>query len=74
MSKINNKDAAMVFRQGADEIEALRRRIDVLQAKADVIDIFAMALSGNQPQGIGAGECVAWKLRKAAGTIEAQTE
>ena len=72
MNKINNKDAAMVFRQGADEIEALRSRIDVLQAKADVIDIFAMALSGNRPQGIGAGECVAANGRLLSRSIDGQ--
>ena len=70
MNKINDKDAAMVLRQGSDEIEGLRRRIDVLQAKADVVDVFSMALSGKRPASQGFGEDVAWKMRKAADAMD----
>lgn len=70
MEKINDKDAAMVFKAGADEIECLRRQILILQAKAEVIDVFKMALSGKRPEPQGYGEDIAWKLRKAASAIE----
>jgi len=70
MTKINKKDAAMVFRQGAEEIDTLRRRIDILQAKADVIDVFKMALSGKRDEARGYGEDIAWKLIKAADAME----
>lgn len=69
MEKISNKDAAMVFRQAASEIEGMRQRIAILQAKEDVLNIFQMALSGKRPDGQCYGEDIVWKLKKAADAI-----
>jgi len=68
-TKKTDKEVAMIFQQAANEIEQLRQRVSILQAKAEVIDVFKMALSGERPQAQGYTECLVWKLRKAAESI-----
>lgn len=74
MDKISDKGAAMVLRQGADEIDLMRQELRILRAKAEVIDVFKMALSGERPGGQAFAEDAAWKLRKAADAIESREE
>lgn len=48
------------------EINNLRRRNEVLQAKADTVEIFGMALQANaRNHGIGMGEDPVWRLERA---------
>lgn len=61
--RISDEDAAMVFNQGAGEIERLRQRLAILEAKAEVIDVFRMALSGKRPEPQGYGR--SHKARRA---------
>lgn len=51
--------------QAAAEIRQLRRVNEILQAKVDTMDLFAMVLV-TQPtrQSIGMGEDIAWKLER----------
>lgn len=72
MDKISDKDAAMVLRQGADEIDLMRQELRILRAKAEVIDVFKMALSGERSERCGYAEDAAWKLRKAADAIDSR--
>lgn len=51
------------------EIESLRRRVEILQAQADVVAVFSVALLG-RPQPMGMAEDVAWKLRQEITKLE----
>lgn len=59
----------------AVEIESMRRRMDVLQAKVDMIDLFELVLK-TQPRSVGQGMGVdiAWSLRRAAADMSAEKE
>lgn len=45
------------------EIENLRRRNEILQAKVEVVEVFSVALLGPRPQG-GMSPDVAWALQR----------
>lgn len=48
------------------EINNLRRRNEVLQAKADIVEVFGLALQGNaRNHGMGMGEDPVWRLDRA---------
>lgn len=53
------------------EIVSLRRSNEILRAKVDTMDLFALVLktTPNHPS-YGAGEDVAWSLRSAINDIE----
>ena len=74
MSRIGDKDLAMVLRRGADEIESQSRELEVLRAKVDVIEVFKLALTGQRPASQGYGEDQAWKMRKAAEAVDNRTK
>lgn len=63
-------DIKNVLLQAQGEILALRRRNEVLQAKVDTMDLFALVLR-TQPayQSIGMGEDVAWLIEKEVAEI-----
>lgn len=58
-------DIKNVLLQAQSEILTLRRRNEVLQAKVDTMDLFALVLR-TQPayQSVGMGEDVAWLIEK----------
>lgn len=53
------------------EIEQLRRRNEILQAKVDVVETFSAALLG-PPSNRGAAIDVAWQLQKEIEKLEAK--
>jgi hypothetical protein len=58
---------------GAEEIRALRRRNEILQAKVDMIDLFAAVLFAKPPeQTVGYGEDVAWRMSKLADHLRSE--
>ena len=56
----------------AHEIEALRRRNEILQAKVDVVEAFSAALLGPRTP-MGASVDVAWSLRRKAEELNAES-
>ena len=52
-----------VLNDALHEIESLRRRNELLQAKVDVVEIFSAALLG-KPGPVGMSPDVVWSLRK----------
>jgi hypothetical protein len=55
------------------EIEMLRRRVEVLQGKVDMIDLFELVFkSAPRNEGGGMSEDIAWKLRRALDNIKAE--
>lgn len=60
--------------EASNEIESLRRRNEILQAKVDVMDFFACVLhtSPAQPDRLMAVD-IAWKLREAAEKLPAES-
>ena len=59
------------LRKGAEEIESLRRRNEVLQATVNTVEIFGRALQRNPGYG-ELGVDAAWNLRSMASGIEAE--
>lgn len=54
----------------AEEIQSLRQRNTILQAKVDVLDVFAAALLGPRRE-TGMAPDVLWALRKEISKLEA---
>jgi hypothetical protein len=53
------------------EIEALRRRNEILQAQVEVVEVFSVALLGPRPpQGMSID--VAWSLQKKINELDAK--
>ena len=57
---------ARLLQRAQHDIEWLRRRLDVAEAKAEVVAIFGAALCGRPAGGGIAGEDIAWALKRAA--------
>lgn len=58
-----------LLKQAALEIEALRRRNELLEAQMDVVKVFRVALMG-PPRPMGASRDVVYTLRKKADELE----
>ena len=52
------------------EIQQLRRANEILNAKVEVVEIFAAALLGRRPQG-GMAPDVVWEIDKAIAELDA---
>lgn len=61
-----------LLNQALNEIVALRRRNEILQAQVDVVNVFAVALLGRPPTQ-GATIDVAWSLQKKISELESET-
>ncbi len=60
-----------LLKEAAYEIRDLRRRNEILSAKVEVMDLFAMVLNTEPARrGQGMSSDVAWQLDKAATEIE----
>jgi hypothetical protein len=59
---------------GATEIEVLRRRLEIAEAKISVMDLFACTLMTRPyQQSQGMAEDIAWKMRNAAASLSEKT-
>lgn len=73
MASGTKQDIVNSLRLGAEEIKQLRKRNELLDAKVEVVEVFAAALGLKRgPQGYG--EDVAWRLSKHAEALEADIE
>lgn len=57
--------------QAEHEILSLRREAEILRAKAEVIEVFGLALRAPPPDRGGMSIDVAWSLRRAAEEMDA---
>jgi len=56
-------DIKHLLMQAKQEIESLRRHNEILAARNDVVEIFAMAVDpGRRHRSIGMGEDIAWRI------------
>jgi hypothetical protein len=64
-------DIKNLLLQAQHEIIDLRRRNEVLQAKVDTMDLFALVLNTSPAHGsVGMAEDVAWALQREIDNIE----
>lgn len=64
-----SREDANLMRDAAADIEQLRRRNEILEARVEVMDLFAWVLGSKppEPQSVGMAVDVADKLRRRAG-------
>lgn len=65
---------ALLLRDGANEIRALRHENEVLRAKVEVIELFDLILRPNRLSGRIVGQDVAWLMEKRAEQLGADRE
>jgi len=69
MDDATRQETLAAMNQAANEIEALRRHNEVLQAQVNVVNVFAAALLG-PPRPSGATVDPLWQLRRAAQKLQ----
>lgn len=69
-------DTEHLLRQGAEEIQSLRRQNEILAAKVETVELLATFLHARLPEhrGVSMGEDVAWKMLRQADEIAANKE
>ena len=67
-------DTEHLLRQGAEEIQSLRRQNEILAAKVETVELLATFLHARpaEHRGIGMSEDVAWKMLRQANEIAAK--
>ena len=58
----NMTDNEILLRQAADEIRLLRRRVEIAEAKAMVVETFHAALFGQRDQGMAVD--IVWSIER----------
>lgn len=69
-SQTFTNETVAILREAKLCIEGQRRTIEILRAKAEVVEIFGMALRANAPSTMGMTEDFGWLLGREADRIE----